>query len=108
MPSDSLDLNGQYRVEVTVTREICGHSITALGIAHTPNKRDLKHLCGLTGYNPMLGDSCPRCDLNNQASAKARQTLDRIEKERLAEQEAQDQHKQAVRNQAPNPHNMEL
>lgn len=31
-------------------------------------KRDLQpdHVCGLSGYNPMLGDRCPACDWDSK------------------------------------------
>ena len=29
---------------------------------YRPELKETEHRCGLTGYNPMLGDSCPACE----------------------------------------------
>ncbi len=37
------------------------------------NDRDLPpdHMCGLMGFNPMLGDNCPACDWYEQHRVKS-------------------------------------
>jgi hypothetical protein len=45
------------------------------GYAYAKYKDNLKHMCGLSGYNPMLGDRCPRCDLDNEAYQNAKNNM---------------------------------
>lgn len=43
-----------------------------LGSTYILYDSDIAHRCGARGYNPQLGDSCPRCDYDREALEKLR------------------------------------
>ena len=56
-----LDPNKKVREDILHGTKTERLSSEELNISNLP-KISVLHLCGLQGFNPMLGDTCPRCD----------------------------------------------
>lgn len=79
---DNIDASEKLKVIVSVSGPIGyadGPVYSADGFAYAKNESDLKHICGSHGYNPSLGDTCPRCKLNDEAYENAKKKIKSME-----------------------------
>lgn len=64
-----------FPVPDTIYESDCLHDIADFLAEQTrrwKHKKSPRHLCGLQGYNPMLGDKCEACDLEHERRERQR------------------------------------